>query len=262
MAPSHSLLIVMNTREMNEALKQCAKHFLYQIPNERTTVTQLLASIQTTNSDVAAALSTIKHDDHPNGQGMQNNFDDTVAFLIPNDPHKGLTKKKNTSGLISEVGGKVKQGIGTTGVHLRFHKKQEYWKLTDAQKTELNAWRASPAGVEAEAASKKAYLAAGGNKRKPGSAYKRKQNKKIKSEIATIMAEYHQSVQKPLPPSAPTIQAPPVPIVSSAASSVSALSAHDATVNKLQSVLEKRMTLRPKGNDIIYLWNSYRIYTA
>ena len=49
---------------------------------------------------------------------MRNNFDAAVAFLIPNDPHKGLAKKKAASRLISDVGGKVKQGIGTTGVDL------------------------------------------------------------------------------------------------------------------------------------------------
>ena len=233
-------------REMNEALKQCAEHFLYQLPNERTTVTQLLASIQTTNSDVAAALSTIKHDDHPNGRGMRNNFDAAVAFLIPNDPHKGLAKKKAASGLISDVGGKVKEGIGTTGVHLCFHKYHEFLKLSAAQKTELNAWRESPAGVEAEAASKKAFLAAGGTvnikKRKAGAAYKRKQKKKINGQIATILAEYHlsQSQQPSQQPVAPPNQPPiAVPIIASAASTVSAITAHDATVNKLQSILRR-----------------------
>ena len=228
-------------REMNEALKQCAEHFIYQLPNERTTVTQLLASIQTSNSDVAAALSTIKQDDQPNGQGMRNNFDAAVAFIIPTDPHKGLAKKKAASGLISEV--KVKEGKGATGVELRYHKTPEYWKLTEAQQNELKAWRVTPAGVEAEAASKKAYLASrgSGSKKRKGAASKRRQNKKISGKIATVLAEYHLSLSQPsLPPVAPPTQPPiAVPIIASAASTVSAMTAHDDTVNKLKSILRR-----------------------
>ena len=214
---------------MNEALKQCAQHFDYQLSNERTTVKQLMASIESTNTNVAAALSTIRQDD----QGTRNNFDQAVAFLIPNDPHKGLAKKKNPSGLISDVGGKVKEGIGSTGVHFRFYKHNEYGKLSAAQKSELDSWRASPKGIEAQAASKKAWLA-GGGKQQSGNA-KKKQHKRIKTEIGAVL-----SACLPLPPPAPTVDAPtpPVPTVSAPTSTVSALSVNDATI-KSQSILRR-----------------------
>eukprot|EP00957_Ditylum_brightwellii_P078033 5931717-Ditylum_brightwellii.AAC.1 len=36
-----------------------------------------------------------------------------------------------------------KQGIGKTGIHLRYHESDEYAQLTHEQKKELREWRAS-----------------------------------------------------------------------------------------------------------------------
>ena len=38
-------------------------------------------------------------------------------------------------------GFRTKPGIGKTGVHLRYHEKHEYQKLTKAQRLELKQWR-------------------------------------------------------------------------------------------------------------------------
>ena len=66
-----------------------------------------------------------------------------------------------------------------------------------------------------------------------------KKNKKMSGQIATILAEYHIS-QAQLPPVAPPTQPPiAVPIIASTSSTVSAMTAHDATVNKLQSILRR-----------------------
>lgn len=40
----------------------------------------------------------------------------------------------------------LRSGIGKTGVHFRFYKKHEFYKLTKAQKDELVEWRLTPEG--------------------------------------------------------------------------------------------------------------------
>ena len=48
----------------------------------------------------------------------------------------------------------TKQGIGRTGVHLRYHKSEDYKLLTKEQKDELREWRETDEGKEAMAKDK------------------------------------------------------------------------------------------------------------
>ena len=74
---------------------------------------------------------------------LRNSFDKTVAWLITADTNNDSTKKKTTanSGAIE-----VNNGIGETGVHLRFHTGSEYDRLSGAQRAELHNWRHSSSG--------------------------------------------------------------------------------------------------------------------
>ena len=70
--------------------------------------------------------------------GICNNFDTDVTFLLPTDPE---TYKRELAGdklPIAEVAFvEMKQGIGTTGVELRYHISSEHIQLKDEQKKEL-----------------------------------------------------------------------------------------------------------------------------
>ena len=126
-------------------LQRCADHVNCQLPNERSRVQFLLDNIQVEDSTVKAALSSIRMDDTPNG--MRNNFEMAVTFLLPTDP---VDKKKNRNKRpVAEVLatdadapppkklGTHKSGIGKTGVEFRYYKPNEFKKLSKDQKDEL-----------------------------------------------------------------------------------------------------------------------------
>ena len=73
-----------------------------------------------------------------------------VAFLLPKDPvARNRPNNKRGHANISQLDGDkvnvsafgTKPGRGKTGVHLRYHKKDEYDQLTRPQKKELKEWR-------------------------------------------------------------------------------------------------------------------------
>ena len=65
-------------------LHKCAEHDTYQLPHDHTSVKYLIDSIKCTETGVVAELSHIRLDDGVNG--MRNNFDAAVTFLLPTDP--------------------------------------------------------------------------------------------------------------------------------------------------------------------------------
>ena len=131
-------------------MQQCAEHVTWQLPLEHTRVGYFLDAIQTSDAALQAAIAQVKADE-VGKKSKRNNFETMAAYLLPYDP---VAKKRQTNGArendggyISDVGGEIssgfgtKQGIGKTGVHLRFHKRAEYRQLTPEQKKELNEWR-------------------------------------------------------------------------------------------------------------------------
>jgi hypothetical protein len=76
-----------------------------------------------------------------------------IAFIVPKCPvtrKRTVTGKRDHEALISAMDGAEKtssfgskQGIGETGVHLRFYRMREYQALKPEQKAELKAWRES-----------------------------------------------------------------------------------------------------------------------
>ena len=140
-------------------LQRCAEHVRVELPNERTRVGYLLENINTQDRDVATALSHVRLDDGPTG--MREDFERSVAFLLPTDPVRKKRGGKRGAAQISAVGasntgnpgkGKGRGGgkkvgfkstYGKTGVELRYYKAAEFSKLTQEQKDELIAHRKS-----------------------------------------------------------------------------------------------------------------------
>jgi hypothetical protein len=129
------------------SIQQCAEHVTFQLPTEHTRVGYLLDAIQTSDAGLQAAIAAVKTNDKPTGK--RNHFEKMALYIVPYDP---VTKKRQTGGKqttnISGVDGcevssgfGSKQGIGKTGVHLRYHNKQEYDKLPVEQRDELREWR-------------------------------------------------------------------------------------------------------------------------
>ena len=132
-------------------MSACAEHVQYQLPNEHSHVGFLLDAIQCADAGLQAAMASIKTDNGPNG--MQSNFEQAAAHLLPYDPvaKKQATGIKCGSALISLTEAKsepittiavndAKPSIGKTGVHLRYHKHHEYKKLMCKQCCELSEW--------------------------------------------------------------------------------------------------------------------------
>ena len=127
-----------------------AEHVPHQLPDEYTRVTDLLSKIQCDDAGLQAAIANIENDETPGGK--RHNFEASASYLLPKDP---VVKRINNAGgkrvnaAISdahvEPGFGAKSGIGSTGVHLRYHKKTEYSKLMSEQKKELKEWRESQA---------------------------------------------------------------------------------------------------------------------
>lgn len=130
------------------SMKQCAEHVEFQLPNEHSRVGFLLDAIKTSDAALNAAKAQVDTDDGPNGK--RNNFEATASYLLPYDPvakKRQAGAKRENEANVSQATAEVssgfgsKPGIGKSGVHLRYHTKEEYTKLTNDQKLELKEWR-------------------------------------------------------------------------------------------------------------------------
>jgi len=128
------------------SMQQCAEHVEFQLPNAYSRVGYLLDAIETSDASLQAAMALVRNDETP-VTGKRSDFEATAACLLPHDP---VAKKRNTNpqrnrgAEVSAIdSSKIKSGIGATGVPLRYHKREEYNKLSPAQKKELHEWRES-----------------------------------------------------------------------------------------------------------------------
>ena len=110
-------------------LQQCAEHVTYQLPYDRTRVKYFIDAIKCTDpSVVVAALSHIRIDNGVNG--MRNNVDAAITFLLPTDPIQIKQKSAGDKRPIAEIASvEMKQGIGKTGVELCYHVSSESFQL-------------------------------------------------------------------------------------------------------------------------------------
>ena len=82
-------------------LQQCAEHVKYQLPHDSTRVTYLIDAIKCTDPGVVAAISHIHLDYKVNG--MRNNFDSAVTFLLTTDPIQIKLKSAGEKHPLSEI---------------------------------------------------------------------------------------------------------------------------------------------------------------
>ena len=160
------------------ALGEASDHVAVQIPDERTRVTNLMDSFETVDPAVLAALSSVRQDELL----KRVNFEATVSFLIQSCPvvakqkKKGATFDANVSGV--ETTGDAtskKPTVGTTGVQLRYYKKEDFVKLTPPQRKEVAVWtKANPSPGYTK------------GKKKEGGKGQNKSPKKWKSEISAM----------------------------------------------------------------------------
>lgn len=166
------------------SMQACAVYVQYQLPNEHSRVGFLLDAMQCSDAGLHAAMASIRTDDGPTGK--RNNFEDAASYLLPYDPvaNKRAATNKRGAAYISGVdqeddgdttGQSQKPGIGKTGVHFRYYKKDEYLKLPLEQKRELKEWREK--NPEKDNAAKQSKKAQG-----------KKTLKKLKKTISQMVA--------------------------------------------------------------------------
>ena len=135
---------ISNHRDAYNDMVRASQNITYALPNERTRVSRLLASIVTTEPNICSAKTQIF-----SNQQMLNDFESAAEFILLINPKKSNEPK--TGHRISAIQtGKRKRGSGKdkncekgkTGVSLRYHKVNEYRKLSTEQKQELKEWRA------------------------------------------------------------------------------------------------------------------------
>lgn len=131
------------------SMTQCAEHVTYQLPNERTRVGYLLQNIQSNDAELLTMLAQVRHDDGPDGR--RSDFEKAAAALIPACPVARRRKSMNDKRPYGDIGSVtfaegIKDGIGSTGVELRYYSEAEYSKLTPEQKKELRDYRKDQRG--------------------------------------------------------------------------------------------------------------------
>ena len=116
-----------------------ADDYEYQVPNQHTRVQRLLASLESKDPRVVSAKAHIIGD-----PGRYSSFELVAEYLLqvaPPEPETTNDKAHNVSGVLQGDGYRPAK-IGKTGVELRYYKRKEFMKFSEAQKTELKEWRA------------------------------------------------------------------------------------------------------------------------
>jgi hypothetical protein len=139
---------VQQHRNAYVSMESCSQHVEYQLPTEHTRVGYLLEGIQCNDAGLQAAMASIKIDTAVGGKRAD--FEAASTHLLPYDPvakKRTAAGSKRGSGEISDMTSAdvssfgAKEGIGSSGVHLRYHKPDEYETLSNDQKEELRIWR-------------------------------------------------------------------------------------------------------------------------
>ena len=176
-------------RSKHSQLVEASQHVQYQVPDEHTRVGYLLDNIEHQDADLRAAIAQIR----TNAQGTRDDFEQSVAILLPVDPFtKAPAHKPKVSFEISSTGA-TKFGRGKeTGVDLRWHKREEFSNLTSASKNELRAWQKTAEGTKVMTASRNAHFAnikERDTKKRPGRENDRGATKKLRLQVASLQQQ-------------------------------------------------------------------------
>ena len=148
---------VQQHRNAYVSMQACSQHVDYQLPNELTRVRYLLDALENDDAGLQAAMASVEQDSSVGG--MRSDFELAAAHLLPKDPvvKKRLQAGKRSAADIASTSASVsapKKGIGSSGVHFRYYKPDEYDKLNKAQKKELSEWRQSKGTFDGKAKKK------------------------------------------------------------------------------------------------------------
>ena len=147
----------------------------YISPEERRKVERALDAIKSKDPTLLAAIDP---------DGMMNNFEKAVAYLIPACPVAPVRKTNNAIAHIA--GAEMKTGRGKSGVDFCFYTDKEYKKLSEEQKLEIRNYRAALSKnsrkVKYERRGKRGVRIAKGNYNKTIHNTKRKGNADQQSE--------------------------------------------------------------------------------
>ena len=165
----------------------------FALPDETTRVRHFITSMEDCKDQkLISRIENVLCDDLP--EGKNNNFDACVQHLLPACPVYARRKKHNNSNdnegnkNISVSSVNLKQGKGSTGVDLRWHKADEYRKLSNTQKDELRKWNQTDAGKKASEDYKKDRGAKRSNKYNGGS-HGKDYTKKFKRAVAAAVSK-------------------------------------------------------------------------
>jgi hypothetical protein len=212
-------------------LQEAASHVesALQLPSEHTRVGYLIDNLANSDPDLRAAIANVRI----NMNNMRQDFEATVAFLLPVDPYQ-KHKKQHDKVQIADANALQNKSHSKTGVDLRWHKPEEYKKLTKEQRIELYSWQRSKEGRDST------------QKQRSASGFKGKQNakKKLQLKVAALQAQLDEASNEPtleeLTACVAAASAPPT----TAPATSPASSVHVAAAMKLKSILKR------KRNDI------------
>jgi hypothetical protein len=184
-------------------MQSCADYVEYQLPTEHTRVGYLLDGIQCIDPGLQAAMASIKSDTTPT-TGKRNNFELAATHLLPYDPvaKKRTSTLKRGAGDISDTTGVdissfgVKEGIGKSGVHPRYHKNDEYQLLNEDQRDKLRAWCKTPEGQKQSKKGKPNGYQGKGGSNKGIDSKRKKRNQATASSVNKQVEKHLADIQK------------------------------------------------------------------
>ena len=133
---------VSNHRQAHDDLLECSAHIQCAVPGPEQKVEYLIDSIACTDSTLQAAIGLIR----ANTNNMREDFEAAASSLIEVDPYRRTSRGSGRNADVSSID--FKAGRGSSGVDLRWHPKDEYFKLSQEQKNELASWLNSPEGIK------------------------------------------------------------------------------------------------------------------
>ena len=133
---------VSNHRQGHDDLLEYFAHIQCAVPSPEQKVEHLIDRIACTDSTLQAAIGLIR----ANTNNMREDFEAAASSLIEVDPYRRTSRGSSRNAAVSSID--FKAGRGSSGVDLRWHPKDEYFKLSREQKNELASWLNSPEGIK------------------------------------------------------------------------------------------------------------------
>ena len=149
-------------------MKSALEHVSYQLPNQSTRVRFLLDTIKCTDSLLMARIANIQCDQDPKEKLYD--FEKAIAFLLLACPvalriaRRGDSIVDNKATEISAM--TLKEGVGRTGVKLRWYPRKSFAALSEEQKDKLRKFTNSAVGKKQKEANTRSKTQIGGQPNK------------------------------------------------------------------------------------------------